>query len=342
MLCNYVKLYRTSRLPRWRVRLVSTEVQALENQRERGRPKADGDVTKKQVVSRKRRGSPDSIKEDGAVARGEDVKADRKLSSNVADPRTNAAIPQDEVPSSKTPKIKRTRTTMKKLLRIYARLAVPSSKHYDLASFLKYATKVNLNPNTNVYKGTRYEYQVVDALKRYNFSLVRIGRSNDLGIDLIGTWKLPGSTKQQPIELPVIVQCKASKAGPKMIREVESAPAGAPAGWRGDEAFRLLVANGKSTPGVLSALQRSRYPMGYMQMTLDGKLKQCRWNDVATQAGLQGMGTTVKYNGSISAPKDSQGKEARASEEIIALTWMDGVWRPKESKAAKKTAKPKK
>ncbi|RMZ35667.1 hypothetical protein D0859_00126 [Hortaea werneckii] len=161
------------------------------------------------------------------------------------------------------------------------RLLPPSSqKHHDLASFLEYAERTSLNPKSTVYRGTHFEYTAAQTLGDYAFQLRRTGRSNDLGIDLVGHWNLPGSSiaaagGHQPSEggvghaMPVLVQCKAGKLTPSMVRELEGAYIGAPAGWRGDGVLAVLVSTVSATKGVSAAVQRSQWPLAVMQIERD-------------------------------------------------------------------------
>ncbi|KAH0390391.1 hypothetical protein KCU89_g15644, partial [Aureobasidium melanogenum] len=61
-----------------------------------------------------------------------------------------------------------------------------SLHHTSLSEFLDYADAANLSPASTVYRGTHYEYTVAEALERLAFSLTRVGRASDLGIDLLG------------------------------------------------------------------------------------------------------------------------------------------------------------
>ncbi|KXL45684.1 MAG: hypothetical protein FE78DRAFT_79794 [Acidomyces sp. 'richmondensis'] len=168
-------------------------------------------------------------------------------------------------------------------------------KHHDLLSFLAYAERSNLNKTSNVYKGTHYEYTVAAALESYNFILQRTGRSNDLGIDLVGHWMLPGSngkvTEAFGSDIPVLIQCKFAKPTPSMIRELEGTYVGAPAGWNGPNVLALLVSTQQATEGVRAAVQRSKWPLGVVQVTRSGVTRGFLWNAVASEAGLQGLNT---------------------------------------------------
>ena len=238
---------------------------------------------------------------------------------------------------------KRSKKATSRLNALPARLIDASKYHNDLQSFLAYASRTNLGPSTNVYKGTHYEYTVASSLARLNFTLHRTGRSNDLGIDLIGYFKLPSptqKTKRGGHELRVLVQCKAVKPTPSMIRELEGAYVGAPAGWTGEGVLALLVASKEATKGVRDALQRSRWPMGLVQVTGVGEVKQFLWNPVAAQIGLEGLGVTVRYGASggvgmtpeNSESENGQVKKPSNVKSSIALTWMGRLWTPAHPK----------
>ncbi|RMY71889.1 hypothetical protein D0864_10538 [Hortaea werneckii] len=218
------------------------------------------------------------------------------------------------------------------------RLLPPTSqKHHDLASFLEYAERTSLNPKSTVYRGTHFEYTTAQTLADYAFKLRRTGRSNDLGIDLVGHWILPASSStpaggNQPSEgeaghaMPVLVQCKASKLTPSMVRELEGAYIGAPAGWRGDGVLAVLVSTMPATKGVSAAVQRSQWPLAVMQIERDGILRQFLWNAKAAEAGLTGLGVTTKY-----ATKAGDDGRQEGVEQSIGLTWMDKAWNTKPS-----------
>ncbi|RMY68044.1 hypothetical protein D0863_07385 [Hortaea werneckii] len=218
------------------------------------------------------------------------------------------------------------------------RLLPPTSqKHHDLASFLEYAERTALNPKSTVYRGTHFEYTAAQTLGDYAFRLRRTGRSNDLGIDLVGHWILPATSTtaaggNQPSEgeaghaMPVLVQCKASKLTPSMVRELEGAYIGAPAGWRGDGVLAVLVSTVPATKGVSAAVQRSQWPLAVMQIERDGILRQFLWNAKAAQAGLTGLGVTTKYATKVG----DDGRQDRV-EQSIGLTWMDKAWNTKPS-----------
>jgi hypothetical protein len=184
---------------------------------------------------------------------------------------------------------------------------LPASNHHDLPSFLVYASRVGVDPQSSVYVGTVYEYTVQSSLAALGISLKRVGGRSDFGIDLLGTWSIPSAASP----LKVLVQCRArgTKSKPSEIRELEGAFVGAPSGWRGAGVLGFLVSQQEATKGVREAIGRSRWPMGYVMCTGQGKILQMLWNKKADDQGLLGVGVTVKYVGG-----DRNNKE-------IALVW---------------------
>ncbi|CAL3965409.1 unnamed protein product [Diplocarpon coronariae] len=186
-------------------------------------------------------------------------------------------------------------------------LVYPSSQspnHHSLPSFLEYASRVGLDVGSTTYVGTHYEYTVQCAFGRLGMSLKRIGGKSDYGIDLLGTWGLPSTSAGEPLK--VLIQCKAmkQKLGPAVARELEGAFVGAPNGWRGAGVLGLLVSQNSATKGVREALGRSRWPMGYVLCTPEGKVLQMLWNRRAEQEGLEGMAVGLKYAGGGIAQKE--------------------------------------
>jgi hypothetical protein len=180
--------------------------------------------------------------------------------------------------------------------------------HRDLASFLEYASHGDLDPKSSVYIGTHYEYIVQSSLQRLGISLKRVGGRSDHGIDLLGAWNLPAV----PSPLKVLIQCKARavKPSPAQVRELEGAFVGAPSGWRGSRVLALLISQKPATKGVRDALGRSRWPMGFVMCTDQGKILQMLWNRRAEDEGLLGVGVTLRY-----------AEEGRDDREVV-LTWQ--------------------
>lgn len=189
-----------------------------------------------------------------------------------------------------------------------------SENHNSLPTFLAYASLTSLSPASTVYIGTHYEYTVAASLRRLGFALTRTGRASDQGIDLLGHWAVPSL----PTPLRVLVQCKArsAKLRPETVRELEGAFVGAPAGWRGAGVLGLLAARREASRGVREALGRSRWPMGYLMVGLDGRAEQFLWNRVAAECGLEGVGVTVRYL----PGRDGLGEDGELKSEVV-LTW---------------------
>jgi hypothetical protein len=185
----------------------------------------------------------------------------------------------------------------------------PGSLHHtSLSEFLSYADAVSLSPTSTVYRGTHYEYTVANALERLAFSLTRVGRASDLGIDLLGSWAVPS----RPAPLNVLIQCKAEAPKPSMVRELEGAVVGAPVAYRGEGTLAILAAAKEATKGVRDAVGRSRLPMAYLNITTEGRVRQFVWNHAAVECGLEGVGVALRYlaNG----------------ESDVALTWKGMPW----------------
>lgn len=213
-----------------------------------------------------------------------------------------------------------------------------SSSHNDLASYAAYAARTGLDLTSKTYVGTRYEYTVAAALAPLGFELQRVGGRDDCGIDLLGIWRLPipssrsrKSSKSAPLR--VLVQCKATSAqstkiGPHQIRELEGAFAGAPPAWRhsfisspyptsspSSPILGFLAVQKPATKGVRDALGRSRWPMGFVSCTADGRLEQMVWNGRAEEEGLEGLGVAVRFS------EGESEDEAGGSDQRLVLTW---------------------
>ncbi|PVH82677.1 hypothetical protein DL98DRAFT_414469 [Cadophora sp. DSE1049] len=164
-----------------------------------------------------------------------------------------------------------------------------------------------MDVKSTTYVGTHYEYAAQSALERLGMTLKRIGGKSDYGIDLLGTWSLPSAAEP----LKVLIQCKAfaRKIEPSQARELEGAFVGAPTGWRGAGVLGLLVSQKSATKGVREALGRSRWPMGYVLCTPEGKILQMVWNRRAEREGLEGIAVNLRYAGGDAAQKE------------VLLTW---------------------
>ncbi|OCT53286.1 hypothetical protein CLCR_10244 [Cladophialophora carrionii] len=75
--------------------------------------------------------------------------------------------------------------------------AARPSAHSSLDSFQAYARRTGLSPTSTVYAGTTYEYVTQATLRDYGFELYRVGGRGDRGVDLIGVWRVPGSSSSE-------------------------------------------------------------------------------------------------------------------------------------------------
>ena len=216
--------------------------------------------------------------------------------------------------------------------------AVP---HHSLATFLAHARRTGLAPSSTTYVGTHYEYTCQNALARLGFALARTGGRADAGIDLLGTWRLPGSSGANestgednrnsnggPPPLRCLIQCKAlaKKVGPHVVREVEGAFAGAPSGWRGDTCVGVLCASRPATPGVREAIRRSKRGLVWMFVEertkggegekgdrTGGRVRQMLWNDRVAEMGAEGVDVGLRY---VAGGVDKE----------VVLMWKGEVW----------------
>ena len=229
--------------------------------------------------------------DDGRLASDLHVPDDHVKGQSREEQAPSSSEPSDTAP---TPKKRRGRPPKEHLLREMPLIVGGSDKHDSLQSFLDYAQKIDLDRASTVFSGTHYEYTVIETLTKFKFDLTRTGRGSDRGIDLLGQWNLP----ETPGGLRVLVQCKlqtgTNKAGPSLIRELEGAFQGTPSGWRGTGTMALLASTREATKGIREAMTRSRWPMGFLNVTPDGSVQQFLWNHSATEKGLEGMGA-VSY-----------------------------------------------
>ncbi|BCR88195.1 uncharacterized protein ACHE_40759S [Aspergillus chevalieri] len=184
----------------------------------------------------------------------------------------------------------------------------PPQNHHDLPSFLTYADRIALPESSTTYVGMRYEYTVQQALRRFAFSLHRVGGRDDLGVDLVGTWHLP--KHEHPLR--VFVQCKAlkTKLGPNFVRELEgsfnlrSSPVDGGGGAGGK--LGVLVGTREATKGVRDAMARSPYPVMWMMVEKErGTLLQALWNAKGEEMGLGGLGVEVQFSSEPSSTTKS-------------------------------------
>ncbi|KAH8705167.1 hypothetical protein BGW36DRAFT_367001 [Talaromyces proteolyticus] len=203
----------------------------------------------------------------------------------------------------------------RRLFKIPTAPSAPSQNHHDLPSFLSYAERTTLPEASTTYVGTHYEYTVLKSLRRFAFDLHRVGGRDDAGIDLVGTWHVPG---QEYAPLRVVIQCKAlkTKLGPNLVRELEGAFRHSPVGWRTMDKLAILVSPREATKGVRDTLRRSTYPLFWIMMDCDGVIRQVLWNPKAGEMGLAPLRVDMRYSRVSSATDEPTQPEA-------VLTWNE-------------------
>ncbi|KAK3825827.1 MAG: hypothetical protein J3Q66DRAFT_110126 [Benniella sp.] len=155
-----------------------------------------------------------------------------------------------------------------------------SGAHKTLQSF----EELDHNTESALYRGTLFEYRTQEILrKRLGIYTQRSAGSNDLGIDLRGTWFLPLSAAPKPgdmvRQLKVIVQCKtmSSKVGPKYVRELQGSLS-----YETQPTMAILAASSEFTKQALVPYAQSLWPMALV--VIDTETQQCRklmWNQAA-------------------------------------------------------------
>ncbi|KAG0634336.1 hypothetical protein HOY80DRAFT_1060525 [Tuber brumale] len=163
-----------------------------------------------------------------------------------------------------------------------------SDLHHDLESFLKYAKGIALPTHTTVYVGTLYEYTVKEALKSFGMSLERTGGRDDRGVDLRGTWtipNLPSERSQKPKVYDALVQCKCTKIGPAVIRELDGTVSS-----KKPETIGILAAPKQCSLGIRKHMSMSSRPLMYLCLRgKKGTVEQMIWNTSASVL-LPGVG----------------------------------------------------
>lgn len=158
-----------------------------------------------------------------------------------------------------------------------------SVQHDSLESFIHHTSIQKSDLSSTVYRGTLFEYTVLDALTLLNFKLHRTGGADDKGVDLRGTWALPGSPP-----ITVMIQCKheAKKIGPKYIRELCGISSDSQ-----DETVMMLASTSTYTPKALQFFMASHRPICLFVIdSFDhgGAMRQLIWNSAADKA-LSGL-----------------------------------------------------
>jgi len=74
---------------------------------------------------------------------------------------------------------------------------------------------------------------------------------------------------------------------------------------------------------------RSRWPMGFLKVGLDGKIEQLLWNRSAANIGLEGVGVVVRHGPGRVEVEREVGDEVEKGEGLereVVLTWHGDVW----------------
>ncbi|KAF9028201.1 hypothetical protein BGZ52_012946 [Haplosporangium bisporale] len=165
--------------------------------------------------------------------------------------------------------------------------------HNDLSSF----DDLDHNTKSTIYRGTRFEYQTQEILKkRLGIYTQRSAGNNDLGVDLRGTWFLPMSSSPQPGDkvrhLKVIVQCKSmcAKIGPKFVRELQGSLS-----FETQPTMAILAISSEFTKQALLPYAKSVWPMALV--VIDTETNECRklmWNRAADKV-MHGLHVGTKW-----------------------------------------------
>lgn len=206
--------------------------------------------------------------------------------------------------------------------KICLRYSSSKASHHDLESFLAYANTTNLSTASTYYRGTLYEYTVLQALRGFNICLHRTGGTDDKGLDLRGRWVLPHHSNYSE-GIPVVVQCKAEKkpVGPKYMRELEGATTA-----EDPDTIVLLAALSRSTLGARKVMMGSEKAMGMIAVQTyeeGGQVVQLMWNAAAARILGSGLGVKLVFDSSLSDDDDE--KHGR-----VALTWDGRVTKMKK------------
>lgn len=174
--------------------------------------------------------------------------------------------------------------TNKMILRRFLSTKQVMPNHTSLRSFIDHANATGLDKSSTVYKGTFFEYSVLETLKSHGFACHRTGGTGDNGVDLSGTWHLSPTNP-----CAVAIQCKheAKRIGPKYVRELSGirAPIGT---------VLMLASSSTFTAHAIQALMASRSPICLLLLEPwqtdeeavrlgGGTLRQLIWNVAAAE-----------------------------------------------------------
>lgn len=314
--------------------MFATDACALKAGRKRGWPKADEHAADASITVRKRRVLVLREK-DGAPIRRTARVSQVDSCASMAAPRFSRIAWTIRGPCAiPTLRSNSPRTSIRQFTQTAFPFERNKANHHDVRSYLEYLERNGKDPNSNIAKGTRFEYRAIEALKPYGLDLGRVGKTGDKGKDVVGVWKLHKHTKGHPNEIRVLGQCKAKKVGPEEVRGLIGTSSGA------RHCLKYLMSTHESTKGVSDEIDACTEPMGFIQITVDGDVLQWFWNDAATQAGLVRYGTTMRYRNSPNDQGTSCNNRDNKPIGTVVLTVDGKLWRPRARKPAK-TAKAK-
>ncbi|KAF9146816.1 hypothetical protein BGX30_007734 [Mortierella sp. GBA39] len=173
--------------------------------------------------------------------------------------------------------------------------------HNDLQSF----EELEHNMDSTIYRGTLFEYQTQEILKKtLGIYTQRSAGNGDLGVDLRGTWFLPLSASPKEGDmvrhLKVIVQCKkmASKIGPKYVRELQGSLS-----FETQPTMAILAVSSEYTKQALLPYAKSLWPMALVVIDTEAQeVRKLMWNRAAEKVmhGLQvGTKWMLGYGGQL-------------------------------------------
>ncbi|KAG9072422.1 hypothetical protein KI688_000193 [Linnemannia hyalina] len=173
--------------------------------------------------------------------------------------------------------------------------------HNDLQSF----KDLEHNMDSTIYRGTLFEYQTQEILKKtLGIYTQRSAGNGDLGVDLRGTWFLPLSASPKEGDmvrhLKVIVQCKkmTSKIGPKYVRELQGSLS-----FETQPTMAILAVSSEYTKQALLPYAKSLWPMALVVIDTEAQeVRKLMWNRAAEKVmhGLQvGTKWMLGYGGQL-------------------------------------------
>lgn len=148
---------------------------------------------------------------------------------------------------------------------------------------------------STVHAGTAYEEHVLAYLQRaLTATVVRIGGSNDQGVDLRGHI----DANHRSIDL--IVQCKHYQTivTPSVIRELQGTLYGFGANSQDQHFFGVLACSNGIRDGSLEALRASPLPMGVLVLAMDRKYATSLLLNRPARTILPTLQQRVVYEGS--------------------------------------------